>query len=144
MDEKDRLIRAALDAYPLAPTPPGFSARVMAEIRKPAVAFRFDFLDLALPGFFALFSSVGFTLALLLIGSLSPLTLEKWKRTFQLLLVQVSAQPSLHLTLKTPQHLELWLAAAGFCAGCLLLILVGVTLGALQLVRQRSVPVGKR
>jgi hypothetical protein len=144
MDEKDALIDAALDAYPLAPTPPQFSARVMAEVRQPRLAFRLDFLDLALPGFFALFSSAGFALALALIGGLSPLTLAKWKLSIQLFLVQLSAQPHLPVLLKAPERLELWLAAAGFCAGCLLLSLLGLALGALQLTRQHSAPLAKR
>ena len=73
MDEKEAWIDDALNTYPLAPVPPGLRRRVMAQIaaerQPPAIAFRLDFLDFAVPAFIAFFVtlalSVGATILLM-------------------------------------------------------------------------------
>jgi hypothetical protein len=85
MEKYDLQIDAALDNYPVSPTPRGFTRRVMAQIRgeqavkHPAYGagtrFRLDFLDIALPAFFAGFAGLGFTVLLGMIALLNPLWL---------------------------------------------------------------------
>lgn len=70
MDKKDLWINDALNSYPLSPVPAGFTQRVMAQVavtrapagrRPPAIAFKLEFLDFAIPAFMAFF--VTFTLS---------------------------------------------------------------------------------
>jgi hypothetical protein len=73
MNQNDRRIDAALESYPVYPAPPGFSHRVMEQIRlernlRRAFQFRLDFIDLALPIFFAFFASLGLGILLWLIS----------------------------------------------------------------------------
>jgi hypothetical protein len=85
MEKYDLLVDAALDSYPVSPTPPGFTRRVMAQIRReqsvrkpasrPGGRFHLEFLDLALPAFFAGFAGLGFIVLLGVIALLNPLWL---------------------------------------------------------------------
>ncbi len=87
MHDLDPLIDAALDSVPLSPTPPGFRRRVMSQIAQAQVKrvkskppeFRLDFLDLALPAFFAFIASLGFTVLLWLASLLNPQGLEHFQ-----------------------------------------------------------------
>jgi hypothetical protein len=79
------LIEAALETYPVAPTPEGFSKRVMLQVRQleaerrrslgAAPRFRLEFLDLALPVFFAFFGMLVIALPLGALALVDPLWL---------------------------------------------------------------------
>ena len=61
MDEmltEERRIDEAIESYPLAPLPPGFTQQVMAQVQHTPqldVTFRLQFIDLALPAFITAF-----------------------------------------------------------------------------------------
>jgi hypothetical protein len=130
MDEDDRLIDAALSSYPLSPVPPGFTRRVMREVGKfqvrrlkvetNTVRFRLDFLDVALPAFFAFFGMLGF---MALLGALLLLDAPHWmliqsrilQAQFELQLLLQGLQYSGGWQLVFPAWLWLAFAAAGIC-----------------------------
>jgi hypothetical protein len=89
----DAIVEAALNAYPLAPAPSGFSARVMAQLRPPKPIFHLEFIDLALPAFFALFSAGILAVTLYLLFGLDKLTRLQLELQIKVWLAQVSAPP---------------------------------------------------
>ncbi len=124
MDERDGLIDAALDSLPLAPTPPGFTARVMAEIWRPVVTFKLDFMDFALPAFFATFASVFLAAGMFAVLSMDQLSAIKLELQGRLLLAQV---------LLVPGHLEfLLIPFLALCGGAFLLVIVAAGVWALR------------
>jgi hypothetical protein len=124
MDEKDLLVDSALDNLPLAPTPPGFTARVMAEVWRPVVTFKLDFMDFALPAFFALFASVLLAASLLAALSIDPLATMKLELQAKLLLAQI---------LFLPERMGLiLLPLLALCGGAMLLVIIGLGVWALR------------
>lgn len=94
MDNTDKLMDDALDALPLITPPPHLVQRVMLRVRQPQVVFRLDFLDVALPLFFALLSSLTLAVALsLALRWLNPVTVAEWKFAIQLAALRLSAAP---------------------------------------------------
>lgn len=107
MNELDPLIDAALESYPKAPLPPRFVRRTMAAIRAAhRPRFRLEFLDLALPGFLALFAATLVGLALWLAAAFNPL----WV---------LELQVRLNWYAENPGFLPLgWIAGAGIAVVC--------------------------
>jgi hypothetical protein len=122
---KELLIDAALDALPLYPAPPGLKPRVMVQVRQHQVAsrqaaqaqvrYRLDFLDFALPVFFAIFGMLGLSALLVVVSLLDPL----WQ-----LRIQASVQALAWQLPVTPQGLLLLLLAAGLGGLVLALLIV--------------------
>lgn len=112
MDETDRLIDEALDGLPLAPTPPGFTRRVMAEVWQPVVKvpFRLELLDFLLPAFFALLGALGFAVLLLGLVSVDPLVWKEARLLWQVLALRVESLPPAWLLSVG------WALAAAACA----------------------------
>jgi len=76
MNDSESLIDAALDSYPMAPLPRRFVRRTMAGIRAGSrLRFRLEFLDVALPAFFVLFTGTLTGLGFWLLNALNPLWL---------------------------------------------------------------------
>ncbi len=123
-DDPERLIDAALDAYPLAPIPPGFTARVMAEVRKPAVAFRLEFIDFAIPAFIALFSAVLLAAGMWAVLSIDRLTMLNLELQGKILLAHLAVMPE--------QAAMAWIPLAVLCGG--MAVVVGVCAGVWMLV----------
>jgi hypothetical protein len=93
INHDDLRIEAALVSYPLFPLPPGFTRRVMAEIRSVEMRFHLDFLDFALPAFIAFFFALLLFVLAWLIASLQPHWLLRWQSAFQLLLQRLAPFP---------------------------------------------------
>lgn len=60
-NERDSILDAAIESYPLAPLPSGFVGRIMAQVGQQSQdivlpRFQLQFLDVALPAFLALFA----------------------------------------------------------------------------------------
>jgi hypothetical protein len=124
MDEHDLLIDAALDSLPLVPTPPGFTARVMAGVWRPVVTFKLDFMDFALPAFFALFASFFLAAGLFAILSIDQLATMKLELQGRLLLAQV---------LLLTAHLEfILIPLLALCGGAFLLVIVAAGVWVIQ------------
>jgi hypothetical protein len=89
----DAAVEAALDAYPLVPTPRGFTAWVMAEVRQPRLIFRLEFIDLALPTFFAFFSAGILAVTLYILLGLDRLTRLQLELQGKIWLTQIFSLP---------------------------------------------------
>ena len=127
MDNRENLIDAALDTLPLAPTPPGFTARVMARLSpQPAPVFHLDFLDLALPGFFALCATAALGGSLALLAMLNPSSLQNIRLQLQVALLHFSNLARLPRLPNLPEQAEPWLLAGGLCAGVILLLFLAL------------------
>jgi hypothetical protein len=115
---KELVIDAALDALPLYPAPPGLSRRVMAQVRvqvrqqpvetrqaaQTQISYRLDFLDFALPVFFAIFGMLGLSALLVVLSLLDPLWLLRIQGWLQALAWRLPV---------TPQGLLLLFISAG-------------------------------
>ncbi len=90
----DPRIDAALDSYPPAPLPPGFSRRLMARIVSDRAAappvFRLNFLDFIIPACLALTLTLVFSASLYARTLLDPLLLARLR--LQLLLLSQQAR----------------------------------------------------
>jgi hypothetical protein len=93
MRELDPRIDAALDTYPMASLPPGFTSRVMSHIQAPRPAFRLTYLDFALPVFVALFASSILGAALWGILLFDPLLWARLQKIIQVCINQAPALP---------------------------------------------------
>lgn len=121
----DLLIEAALNAYPLAPPPPGFTARVMAEVwQAPRLAFRLEFIDLALPAFFALFGAGTLAVMMFVLFSLTQLTRMQLDLQAKIILAQV--------LILQQQTVIIWMPLLAICALLLLAGMIGLGIWATQ------------
>lgn len=93
MDETDRRIDLAIEKYPLAPLPAGFTRRLMSRIRPRRPSFRLSLLDILLPGFFGLFGMGTVAAIVLTLPLLDPLWLPRLKLAYQVLLVRLALLP---------------------------------------------------
>ena len=93
----DLRLDEALDSMPLAPLPEGFSRQVMAKIERPQVRFRLTFLDLALPAFFTLFTTIIVGAAVWIYTTLDPLWMPRFILYLQLTWLEMRAFPHLSL-----------------------------------------------
>jgi hypothetical protein len=116
MDEIDRKINAAIESYPLAPLPAGFTRRVMQRIRPAHPAFRLSALDWLLPGFLGVFGMGSVAAVLLTIPLLDPLWLPRLKLVYQAVLLRMALLPDLRLLVMYAATL----AASGLLAGLVL------------------------
>lgn len=132
MDESNLIIDAVLNTAPLEPTPLDFTARVMAEIRtvnsapQPRQLFRLDFVDFALPVFFALFSAGLVGLNLVAVFSVDKLTRMKLELQGKMLLVRLLALPNQFATYKFPMAAWLPVMVIGMVSLFGLLVVVCV------------------
>ena len=106
MNEFDALLDQALDSYPISPTPPGFSKRVMGSIlpgRMPGLrpapqpSFRLDFLDFAIPGFLALCASFLLSGGMLALALINPELLRRIEIVLEMSLNRLPAPYTLTL-----------------------------------------------
>ena len=93
MDEIDRRIDFAIQAYPLTPLPDGFTRRLMRRIPLRQPSFRLTLLDILLPGFFGLFGMGTVAAIALTVPMLDPLWLPRLKLAYQVLLVRLALLP---------------------------------------------------
>lgn len=93
----DLRLDEALDSMPLAPLPEGFSRRVMAKIERPQVRFRLTFLDLALPAFFTLFTTIIVGAAVWIYTTLDPLWMPRFILFLQINWLEIRTFPDLPL-----------------------------------------------
>ena len=121
---KELVIDAALDALPLYPAPPGLKRGVMIQVRRlqvesrqaaqTQIRYRLDFLDFALPVFFAIFGMLGLSALLVVLSLLDPL----WQ-----LRLQASLQALVWRLPVTPHGLLLLFLSAGL-GGLVLALLI--------------------
>jgi hypothetical protein len=131
---KERVIDAALDALPVYPAPPGLKQRVMVQVRqlevesrqaaRTQVRYQLDFLDFALPVFFAIFGMLVLSALLASISLLDP----SW-----LLRMQASLHALVWRLPVTPEGLLLFILAAGLGTLVLALLVVFLYLAPVRL-----------
>ena len=122
MDESDALINAAIESYPLAQLPEGFTRRLMKRIHPPRPRFRLSALDFLLPGFLGIFGLGSVAAVLLTLPLLDPLWVPRLKLAYQMLLLRLALLPDM-------QPLLLYagvLAALGILAGLALAALTPI------------------
>jgi hypothetical protein len=90
MDESERLIDAAINSYPLASLPPGFTQRLMKRINPSKPALRLSMLDWLLPGFFSLFGLGSVAAVWLTVPLLDPLWVPRIKLTYQIVMLRLA------------------------------------------------------
>jgi hypothetical protein len=93
----DSRIDEALDSLPLVPLPVGFTSRVLAKIEHPQMRFRLTFLDLALPAFFTLFTSIIVGAAVWVYTTMDPLWPSRFILFLQLTWLEIRVFPYLPL-----------------------------------------------
>jgi hypothetical protein len=123
-EELDAAVEAALYTYPLIPTPPGFTARVMAEVWRPRPSFRLEFIDFALPAFFALFSAGILAVGMYVLLGLDRLTRLQLELQGKILLMQLLVLPE--------QISHLWIPMIVVCGVLLMTIMICVGIWTLQ------------
>jgi hypothetical protein len=117
-EELDAAVEGALDTFPLIPTPPGFTARVMAEVWQPRPSFRLEFTDFTLPAFFALFSAGILAVGLYFLSGLDRLTRLQLELQGKILLMQILVLPE--------QITRIWMPVIVICGVLLMTIMIGV------------------
>jgi hypothetical protein len=141
---KDLVIDAALDALPVYPAPPGLKHRVMIQVRQlqveskqaaqAQIRYRLDFLDFALPVFFAIFGMLALSALLVVLSQLDPL----WRLRLQGSLQSLTWQLPI-----TPQGLLLFIFAAGVSALVLALLIVFLYLAPVRLEMKNRPRIGR-
>jgi hypothetical protein len=102
MDDNELRVEAALGSYPVFPLPPGFTHRVMAEIRASEARFRLEFLDFALPTFLWLFFSISLISLAWMLNTLEPqwfVHVQLLFRDLQYLLINFPYWPAVIFTI---------------------------------------------
>ena len=94
MDEYARMIDEAMNSYPLAPLPAGFTRRLMGHIQPARPVFRLSLLDWLLPAFFGLFGMSSVAAIWWTLSLLDPLWLPRLRLTCQLFLARAAVYPA--------------------------------------------------